>query len=85
MKQNTRYEKNGCFATSLATQFWVAPDICNSLYLYTVSANKQVAQVARFQFIVYMVQFIVTQLQLCQNNSFSTTMQFHYNCTHEHH
>jgi hypothetical protein len=29
-----------------------------------------------------MVQLIVTQLQFSQNNSFSTTMQFHYNCTH---
>jgi hypothetical protein len=24
-----------------------------------------------------------TQLQLSQNNSFSTTVQFHYNCTHD--
>jgi hypothetical protein len=31
------------------------------------------------QLTVYMVQFITTQLQLCWNNSFSTTMQFHYN------
>jgi hypothetical protein len=30
-----------------------------------------------------MVQLIRTQLQLCQNNSFSTTMQLHYNCTHD--
>jgi hypothetical protein len=26
-----------------------------------------------------MVQFIPIQLQLCQKNSFSTTMQLHYN------
>jgi hypothetical protein len=26
---------------------------------------------------------IAIQLQLNQNNSFSTTMQFHYNCTHD--
>jgi len=26
---------------------------------------------------------IATQLQLCQNNSFSIIMQFHYNCTHD--
>ncbi len=26
---------------------------------------------------------LATQLQLYQNYSFSTTMQFHYNCTHD--
>jgi hypothetical protein len=83
MKQNTHYEKNGCFAIGLATQFWIAPDIYNSLYLYTMSANKQVAWVVGLQLIVYTVQLIVTQLQLCQNNSFSTTMQLHHNCTHD--
>jgi hypothetical protein len=30
-----------------------------------------------------MVQLIAIELQLCQNNSFSTTMQFHYNYTHD--
>jgi hypothetical protein len=30
-----------------------------------------------------MVQLIATQLQLNQNNSFSTIMQLHYNCTHD--
>jgi hypothetical protein len=30
-----------------------------------------------------MMQFIATQLQLSQNNSFSTTMQLHYNYTHD--
>jgi uncharacterized membrane protein len=35
-------------------------DSCNSLYLYAVNANKQVAWVAK--------------LQLCQNNSLSTIM-----------
>jgi len=29
------------------------------------------------------MQLIVTQLQLSQNNSFSTTMQLHYNYTHD--
>jgi hypothetical protein len=56
---------------------------CNSLYLYIMSANRQVAWVAELSLIVYMVQFITTQLQLNQNNSFSTIMQFHYNCTHD--
>jgi len=34
------------------------------------------------QIIVYTMQFIAIQLQLYQNNSFSTTMHLHYNCTH---
>jgi hypothetical protein len=35
------------------------------------------------QFTIYMVQFIVIQLQLTQNNLFSIVMQFHYNYTHD--
>jgi hypothetical protein len=35
------------------------------------------------QLTIYMVQLIVIQLQLSQNNLFSTTMQFHYNYTHD--
>jgi hypothetical protein len=29
------------------------------------------------------MQIIATKLQLYQNNSFSTTMQLYYNCTHD--
>jgi hypothetical protein len=29
------------------------------------------------------MQLIAIQLQLCQNNLFSTIMQFHYNYTHD--
>jgi len=32
---------------------------------------------------IYIVQLIVIPLQLCQNNSFSITMQFHYNYTRD--
>jgi len=35
------------------------------------------------QLTIYMMQFIVTQLQLNQNNSFSTMMQVHYNRNHD--
>jgi hypothetical protein len=35
------------------------------------------------QLTVYIVQFLTTQLQLSQNNSFSTIMQLHYNYTHD--
>jgi hypothetical protein len=44
--------------------FWVVEDTCNLLYLYVVSANEQVAWVVELQLIVYVVQFIATQLQL---------------------
>jgi hypothetical protein len=35
------------------------------------------------QLIIYTMQLIAIQLQLYQNNSFSTIMQFHYNYTHD--
>jgi hypothetical protein len=84
--QQTRikhYEKKGVLQLALQLNFWVAKDTCNSLYLYAVSANGQVEWVAELQLIVYTVQFITTQLQLSQNNSFSTTRQLHYNYTHD--
>jgi hypothetical protein len=62
-------KKMGVLQLALQLNFWIAPNNCNSLYLYIVSAN------------VSMVQFIVTRLQFSQNNSFSTIMQFHYNYT----
>jgi hypothetical protein len=34
-------------------------DTCNSLYLYTVNANEQVAWVAKVQLIIYIMQLIV--------------------------
>ncbi len=52
--------------------FWVVEDTCNLLYFYVVSANEQVAW--------------VVELQLNYNSikkSFKTTMQFHYNYTHD--
>jgi hypothetical protein len=35
------------------------------------------------QFTIYTMQFIGIQLQLSQNNSFSTIMQLNYNYTHD--
>jgi hypothetical protein len=80
---NLHYEKKGCFTTSLVTQFLSCKKKLNSLYLYTMSANEQVAWIIELQFTIYMVQFIATQLQFSQNNLFSTTMQFYYNSTHD--
>jgi hypothetical protein len=48
-----------------------------------MSVNKQIAWIAKLQFTIYMVQFIATQLQLCQNNSLLTIMQLNYNFTHD--
>jgi len=55
----------------LRFHFWIALDICNSLFFYVVSANKQIAWIKELQFTVYTVQLITTQLQLHQNNSFN--------------
>jgi hypothetical protein len=71
------YEKNWCFTTSLAIQFfnykrhlqlvvspWMLMDRLHELQ----SCNSSYIQ--------------CNSLQLYQNNSFSTTMQIHYNCPH---
>jgi hypothetical protein len=44
--------------------------------------KKSVLQLA-LQLTVHMMQFIATQLQLNENNSFSSIMQLHYNCSHD--
>jgi hypothetical protein len=50
-------KKKGVLQLALQLNFWVVTDICKSLYLYAMSFNKQVAWVAKSQ---YMVQFIAT-------------------------
>jgi hypothetical protein len=70
------------FANTMRKRGVLQFDICNSLYLYAMNSNGQVAWVTKLQLTVYMVQLIATQLQLNQNNSFSTTIQLHYNYTH---
>jgi hypothetical protein len=44
---------------------------------------EKIALIAKLQLTIYIVQFIEIQLQLNQNNSFSTTIQFHHNYTHD--
>jgi hypothetical protein len=73
----------GVLQLALQLNFWIAKDTCNSLYLYVMSVNGQDAWVAKLQLIIYMVQLIAVQLQFNQNNSFSTTIQLHYNYTHD--
>jgi hypothetical protein len=75
--------EKGVLQLALQFNFWIAKDTCNSLYLYTMNFNKQIAWIAKLQLTVYTVQLIATQLQFSQNNSFSTTIQFHYNYTHD--
>jgi hypothetical protein len=75
--------QKGALHLALQPSFWIAKDICNSLYLYIESANEQVAWVAELQLIVYIMQFIITQLQVSQNNWFLTTIQLYYNYTHD--
>jgi hypothetical protein len=41
----------------------IAKDTCNSLYLYIVNVNEQVAWIVELQLIVYTMQFITIQLQ----------------------
>jgi hypothetical protein len=36
----------GVLQLALQLKFWVVKDICNSLYLYTVNANGQIAWIA---------------------------------------
>jgi hypothetical protein len=55
-------KKKSVLQLALQLNFWVVKDICNSLYLYAMTFNRQVAWVAKLQLIVYMVQLIVIQL-----------------------
>jgi len=75
--------KKGVLQLALQLNFWIVDNTCNSLYLYLVSDNGQVAWFVKLQLIIYTVQFIVIELQLSQNNSFSTIMKLHYNYTRD--
>jgi hypothetical protein len=56
--------KKGVLQLALQFNFWVAKETCNSLYLYVVSTNGQVAWIPKLQLTVYTLQLIVIQLQL---------------------
>ncbi len=79
MSKINHYEKKGVLQLALQLNFWVASNTCNSLYLYVVNAIGQVARVAS---IATHRIYDATQLQLCCNNSFSTTMQLPYDYNH---
>ncbi len=78
------WKKKSVLQLALQLNFWVAMDTCNSLYLYVMSSNEQVAWVAKLQLTIYMVHLIAIKLQFNQNNSFSTTIQLHYDYTQCH-
>ncbi len=44
--------------------------------------NSNLSCIRHLQLTIYIVQLITTQLQLCCNNSFSTTMQLPYDYNH---
>jgi hypothetical protein len=78
-------KKKGVLQLALRLNFRIALDTCKSPYLYVVSVIGQVAKAAELQelqLIVYTVQLITTQLQLCHNNSLSTTMLLPYDYNH---
>jgi hypothetical protein len=41
------WEKKGVLQLALQLNFWITMDTCNSLYLYDVSFNRQVAWIAK--------------------------------------
>jgi len=41
--------KKGVLKLALQLNFWITKDICNSLYLYAMNSNGQVAWVAKLQ------------------------------------
>jgi hypothetical protein len=45
-----------------------------------LSANEQVAWIAKLQLTVYMMQL---NYNFIKTTHFQTTMQLHYNCTHD--
>jgi len=52
--------KKGVLQLTLQLNFWIAKDTYNSLYLYVMNANGQIAWIAKSQFTIYMVQLIAT-------------------------
>ncbi len=84
--QQTNYEKKGCLAIGLTTQFLscikhlqLIVFICCKCYQISCKSCKSCNS-------LYIqcnsLQLITTQLQLCHNNSFSTTMQLPYDYNH---
>jgi hypothetical protein len=72
------YEKKGVLQLALKLKFWITTNTCNSLYLYAMSSNRQLHELQSCN----SPYIWCNSLQLNQNNSFSTTIQLHYNQTH---
>ncbi len=69
---NSIFESQKTLATHCIYMLWMLMDKLHELQ----SCNSLYIQCNS-------LQLIATQLQLRQNNLFSTTMQLHYNCTHD--
>ncbi len=76
------YEKNGCFAIGFAIQFLSCIGHLQFIIFIHCECYRTSCKSCRLQFTIYTVQLIITQLQFCHNNSFSTTMQLPYDYNH---
>jgi len=65
--------KKKCFAIGLTTQFLSCKDTYNSLYLYIVNANRQVA---KLQLTIYMVQLIAIKSKQFIFNYYATSLYY---------
>jgi hypothetical protein len=57
-KQNENTKRNimrkkGVLQLALQLNFWITNDTCNSLYLYAMNFNGQVAWIAKLQLAIY--------------------------------
>jgi hypothetical protein len=66
--------KKGVLQLVLQLNFGVANDTYNSLYLYVVRANKQVAWIKKLQLTVYIMWFIATQSEQFIFNYYATPL-----------
>jgi hypothetical protein len=73
------YEKKGYFVIDLVTQFLN----CNHHLQFIIFLRYECYQTSRMSCKSYNSLYIrCNSLQFCQNNSFLTNMQFHYNYNH---
>ncbi len=79
--------KKGVLQLALQLNFWVAKDICNSLYLYIMNANEQVAWVTKLQLTIFicrecyeqMTWVVKLQLTIYTVQFIATQLQFYQN------
>jgi hypothetical protein len=67
-------KQRGVLQLALQLNFWVAEDTYNSMYLYAMNVKEQVAWIAKLQFIIYIVQHIVTLSKQLIFNYYATPL-----------